>query len=115
MGCRTLTRGRTLYTNVYADIGHQSSCSSAKIPTCSSNYEHKRTIIGKNTRLISNVFCVNFRYIQSCELVNINNTLDTKVNSIVNMIKELRDTLQGRFDMVGFSNDELNYIVILVL
>ncbi len=59
-----------------------------------------RSIIGKN-RLISNMFYVNLSYIQSGEFVDFNNTLDTKDLNTVNMIKELRDTLYGRFDIVG--------------
>ncbi len=69
-----------------------------------------RSIIEKNIRLISNMFYVNLSYIQSSAFVDFNNTLDTKDRSTVDMIKDLRDTLHGRFDIVGFSNDELNDI-----
>ncbi len=53
---------------------------------------------------------VNVSYIQSGEFVDFNNTLDIKDGSTVNMIKELKDTLHGRLDIVGFSNGELNDI-----
>ncbi len=43
-----------------------------------------RSIIGKNIRLISNIFYVNLSYIQSGEFVDFNNTLDTKDHSTVN-------------------------------
>ncbi len=56
------------------------------------------------------MFYVNLSYIQSGEFVDFNNTLDIKDGSTVNMIKELKDTLHGRFDIVGFSNGELNDI-----
>ncbi len=49
-----------------------------------------RSIIGKKIRLISNMFYVNLRYIQSSEFIDFSNTLDTKGCSTVNMIKELR-------------------------
>ncbi len=70
-----------------------------------------RSIIGRNARLISNMFYFNLSYIQSDEFVEFNNTLDTKDCSTVNMINELRDTLHCAFEIVGFNNDELNYIL----
>ncbi len=41
----------------------------------------------------------------------VNNKLDTKDSSAV-YIKELRDTLHGKFDIVSFSNEEINDIFV---
>ncbi len=69
-----------------------------------------RSLLGKNIRLISYMFYINLiiSYIQMSEFVHFNDTLDTKGQHTVNMIKELRHSLHERFDIIGFNNDELN-------
>ncbi len=65
-----------------------------------------------NIRLISNMLYVNLSYIESWQFVNFNNKLDIKDYSAVYTIKKLTDTLHGKFDIVGFSNDEINDIFV---
>ncbi len=57
---------------------------------------------------IYNTFKLKSSYIQYRQFVNFNNELYTKGSSGVNMIKELWDALHETFDIVGFSNEEIN-------
>ncbi len=58
------------------------------------------------------IFYVNLSYTQSGKFVNFNNKLDTIDCGAVDMIKELREILHGKYDIVSFSNDEINDIFV---
>ncbi len=55
---------------------------------------------------------VNCCYSQFRQFVNFNNKLDTVDSKALDMIRELRNISHGKFDIVDFSNNEINDIFI---